>query len=183
MKKIIIWSLGAGALLFSACDNDRATTTDDTVTGTANTTEIGHTGQMASEETGGMHPDSVYREKAVFVTEKMAEDLKLDEEAQAIAKEIFYHRSKRKAEAQEKFAKNEFRLNQELAAIAEETDQQVLSILTYSQSREYVQNRDEYADPDFSEISRTDNDLSGGMTLEDENSDQNLEAKGNTDNR
>jgi hypothetical protein len=174
MKKIIIWSLGAGALLFSACDQDRAGTTSDTVTGTANTTEVGHAGKAAGGDLVAVEPDSVYREKAVIVTEKMAEDLKLDEEAQAIAEEIFYHRSKRKAEAQQKFVKNEFRLNQELAAIAEETDQQVLSILTYSQSREYVQNRDEYADPDISEFNRSGTNHSGGMTLEDETTDSNL---------
>lgn len=171
----MIWSLAAGALLFSACNNDEASTTN-TVTGNTTTTEVNQTGTTVA----AVEPDSVYREKAVLVTEKMAEDLKLDEEAQAIAQEIFYHRSKRKAEAEQKFAKNEFRLNKELAAIAEETDQQVLSILTYSQSREYVQNRDEYADPDFSELHRTETDQSGGLTLDTETPDAQTDNEENT---
>lgn len=154
--------------MFSACDNDRATTIPDPGTGTANTTEIGHSGTTAGGGIASFEPDSVYREKAVIITEKMAENLDLDQDAQAIAEEIFYHQTKRKAEAQQKYAENEFRLNKELINIEEETDQQVLGILTYSQSREYVQNRDEYINVDDSELNRISTDHSGGMSSDTE---------------
>lgn len=177
----MIWSLGVGALMFSACDNDGATTTTDPLTSTATTTEIEQSGPTAAGEMVVVEPDSVYREKAVIITEKMAEDLELDEDAKAIAEEIFYHQTKRKAEVQQKYAENEFRLNQELINIEEETDQQVLGILTYSQSREYVQNRDEYINVDNSELNRTGTDRSGGKSPDTEMENKEKDGKHQAD--
>lgn len=161
MKKIIIWSLGASALLFSACDNNQSTTTSDS--GTVSTTEGHKSNKNADGETAVVLPDSVYRYHAERTTEQMAEDLKLDKDAQAIAEEILFHRAKRLAEAKQQFAKNEYRLNKETVTIEEEADQQLLSILTYSQSKEYVQNREEYLEDDF-DMNLSAMDRSGGMS-------------------
>lgn len=164
MKKIIIMSLGAGALLFTSCNQEQASTTAEPIAKTENTTRKDFE-TKSSEEAEAVTPDSVYRTQAIVVTEKMASDLELDTEAKAIAEEIFFNRAKRRATVQNEFADNEYRLNKEMQTIEEETDQQVLSILTYSQSREYVQNRESYDDGDY-ELQNSATDQSGGMSGE-----------------
>ncbi|CAN5873352.1 hypothetical protein BH24BAC1_BH24BAC1_33050 [soil metagenome] len=178
MKKIIIWSLGASALLFSACGNNQATTTSDTASGTVKASNTRKSNKKADAETAVVLPDSVYRNHAVRTTEQMAEDLKLDQEAKAIAEEIFFHRAKRKAEAQQQFAKNEYRLNKEMVTIEEEADQQLLSILTHSQSKEYVQNREEYLEDDF-DMNYSATDSSGGMSPDGDGQAQEMQTDPN----
>jgi hypothetical protein len=165
MKKIIIMSLGASALLFTACDRDRTTTSSDTTTETTNAT-ISRSGTTAS---GGMDEaaqDALYREQAIKTSGQMATDLELDTLSQALAEEIYYNRAKHRAEAQQEFADNEYRLNQEMNTIEEETDQQVLGILSYSQSRDYVQNRENYTGLDSAEVNRTGTNQAGGVGTE-----------------
>lgn len=164
-------SFGAGVLLFTACDRSRTTdTTDptnttDTTAGTTNST-INNSSTTASGGMDEADQDAMYRDRAIKTTEKMTTDLELDTLSQALAEEIYYNRAKRRAEAQQEYADNTFRLNQEMNTIEEETDQQVLGILSHSQSQEYVENRENYADLDSVALNRTDTVSAGGLGTE-----------------
>jgi hypothetical protein len=166
MKKIMILSLGAGALMFTSCDRTHTgTTTTDTSTGTNNTT-IDRTGTSAA---GGMtttDQEAMYRERATRSSSQMATDLRLDDNTRTRAEEIHHERAKRRADVQQRYASDQARLDQEMRTIDQDTDREFKDILTADQYRSYEQNRDTYADRDNYELNQTGTERRGGMDTE-----------------
>jgi hypothetical protein len=171
MKKLMILSLGAGALMFTACDRTHTGTTTDTTTGTANTT----VDRSATTTHGGMHgtdQDAMYRERATRTSGQMATDLQLDDNARTRTEEIHYNRAQRRADVQQRYASDQARLDQEMRTIDEENDRDLRSVLTEDQYRNYEQNRDTYADRDNYELNQSGMDRRGGMDTENQMQNQ-----------
>jgi hypothetical protein len=148
MKKIGLIIFGAGIFLLTACEGDRNTATNDTITETSTHGQVERSGTTAAGGMDAADHDSLYRREAIQTTNQMAADLNLDEEAQEIAEEIFYHRARRRAEVKEQFADNEYRFEKEMQEIEESVDQQLLGIMSYEQQKNYVQHRENYLDVD-----------------------------------
>lgn len=185
MKKLMILSLGAGALMFTACDRTNTDTTTDTTTGTATTVD-----RSATTTHGGMHgtdQDAMYRERATKTSGQMVTDLQLDDNARTRAEEIHYNRAQRRADAQQQYASDQARLDQEMRTIDEETDRDLKGVMTEDQYRTYEQNRDNYADRDNYELNQSGTESRGGMDTENQmqnrNQQQGTQQQGTVDHQ
>jgi hypothetical protein len=154
MKKIMIMSLGAGALMFTACDRSNTGTTTDTSTGVENST-IDESATNASGGITGTDQETLYRDRASRTSGQMATDLQLDDQTRTRAEEIHYNRAQRRAEVQQRFTSDTTGMASEMRNIDTETDRQFKNILTEDQYRTYETNRSTYADRDNYELNRT----------------------------
>src|SRR5688572_18776502 len=94
MKKLWILAFGFGAITMVAC-NEKSTTTE-----TATTTET----TTSTETATTTDYDADYNSRADQISSQMATDLSLDPETKTKVREVYYTRSRRLGEVEQKYS-------------------------------------------------------------------------------